>query len=144
MSCGVPIEVVQEIDRLLPIYPVRHSPAYVRGVINLRGEIVTVVDLRKKFCLPPNDLNSVMRIILVNSEDERVGFLVDAVDDIVRTSALHVAAPPAHLEKSVRRYVTGVLETNEKLFSLLDVKKLVKEDELAMSSEVSAMGDSHV
>jgi purine-binding chemotaxis protein CheW len=97
LLCGVEIRHVQEINKHLEITTVYHAPSYVRGVVNLRGHIVTVLDLRETFGLTPQPLHNAMRIVMVNLQGEPVGLLVDGVHDVVRAEGKDIQLPPANV-----------------------------------------------
>jgi purine-binding chemotaxis protein CheW len=108
IRCGIAITQIQEINKQIDMTPVHHAPAYIRGVINLRGQIVTVVDLRVKFGLPPLDLDEERCIVVVRWSGESIGLLADRIQDIVVTDAADILDPPANI-----RGVTGAFFFNE-------------------------------
>src|SRR5262244_4163501 len=83
IRCGIAITQIQEINKQIDMTPVHHAPAYVRGVINLRGQIVTVVDLRVKFGLPPLELDDERCIVVVGGSGGRIGLLADRIQGMV-------------------------------------------------------------
>ena len=82
---GVDIRQVQEINRRIKVTTVPHAPKYVRGVINLRGEVVTVVELRTILGLPPAEVTEQARTVVVRSKDEQVGLLIDQIGEVVKS-----------------------------------------------------------
>jgi purine-binding chemotaxis protein CheW len=108
IQCGIAITQIQEINKHTDMTPVHHAPAYVRGVINLRGQIVTVVDLRVKFGLPPLDLDEERCIVVVRWSGESIGLLADRIQDIVVADAADILDPPANI-----RGVTGAFFSND-------------------------------
>ncbi len=129
IACGVDINTVHEINRNLEITPVHLAPEYVRGVINLRGQIVTVIDLRKKFGMEPRALNNRMRVLVVHSEEENSGLLVDGVDDIASTLTDHVAQPPPHISSTLGKFLAGVYKRDNALVAILDVERILKPED---------------
>lgn len=121
INVGIPIERVQEINRQLDIFPVPQAPREVRGVINLRGDVVTILDLRQILAMPPAEIGPRTRVAVVDSTNERVGLLVDAVTDVVQVTPESAAAPPANLPHADARLFTGVGRLDEGLVWVLDV-----------------------
>ena len=127
ITCGVDIDMVREINRNIDITPVYLAPDYVRGVINLRGQIVTVIDMRKKFGMEMRELNKKMRILVVRFGDEDKGLLVDGVDDIVAGSSDQIELPPSHINSTICKYLQGVYKMEEQLVAIIDVNTILKQ-----------------
>src|SRR3989442_1916714 len=90
IRCGVAITQIQEINKQIAMTPVHQAPAYVRGVINLRGQIVTVVDLRSKFGLPPLELNEERCIVVVRWVGGNIAPMAGTTQDIILPAAAHI------------------------------------------------------
>ena len=125
---GVDIQHVQEINRHVEVTPVPHSPGCVRGVINLRGDVVTVLELRAILGLPPAALTSASRNVIVNAGSEKVGLLVDNVADVVATSAEGIESPPANVSGVAGRFFTGVCKLEGQLLVVLDINEVLAAD----------------
>ena len=125
---GVAIDQVQEINRNLNITPAPHAPACIRGVINLRGEVVTVVDLRAILNLPPATIGPDTRNVIVRSKNEHVGLLIDRVAEVVMTRQKSIEPPPANVGGVDGRFFTGVLKLKEELLVILDVDEALAID----------------
>ncbi len=125
LSCGLDISDVQEINKHIDITKAYGSPAYVRGIINLRGEIVTVIDLRQKFGIEMEEINENMRIVIVESQGENIGLLVDRIDDIVIADPQLIEPPPSNVSGVTGEYFTGVLKTDNSLITILDIHNLL-------------------
>ena len=135
---AIPILAVQEINRLMPITHVPHSPAAVEGVINLRGRIIPVVDMRKRFNLPRAQDTGDCRIVVVEVGRERrvIGFTVDRVHEVLRLDADIVdpaptlnnnaaAAENANLLRSPAvEFITGIGKLDDRLLILIDLERL--------------------
>ena len=125
---GVPILDVQEIKGQSLITPIPNAPPHLSGVMNLRGMIVPVVDLRVKFALPDAGYDRFTVIVLVAVGAKIVGMVVDAVSDVVDLPAAEIQAVPdlgAHVDAG---FVSGLARAGEKLIVLLDVAKVVEGD----------------
>ncbi len=126
---GVDILNVQEIIRPVDITRVPNAPAFVEGVINLRGRIVPVVDLRKRFNLPQRERDKNSRIIVVELGDKIVGFMVDAVREVLRVDASVIEPPPELAIGIDAHYITGVAKLDDRLLILLDLERILTEEE---------------
>jgi purine-binding chemotaxis protein CheW len=126
---GVDILKVQEIIRTVDITRVPRAPEFVEGVINLRGKIVPVIDLRKRFGIPKRDRDSETRIIVVELPDKVVGFLVDKVKEVIRVEKSIIEPPPELTTNVDANYITGVAKLRDRLLILLDLDKVLSVDE---------------
>ncbi|SHL01372.1 chemotaxis protein CheW [Rhodothermus profundi] len=126
---GVDILNVQEIIRPVDITRVPNAPAFVEGVINLRGRIVPVVDLRKRFNLPQRERDKNSRIIVVELGDKIVGFMVDAVREVLRVDPSVIEPPPELAIGIDAHYITGVAKLEDRLLILLDLERILSEEE---------------
>jgi len=118
---GADIRQVREINRHFELTPVPHAPACVRGVINLRGDVVTVVDLATILGLGQTEITKHARNVIVQSRGEHIGLLVDRVADTIRVPADAVEPPPANLHGADASLFTGVYRLEQDLVVLLDV-----------------------
>jgi purine-binding chemotaxis protein CheW len=126
---GVEILRVQEIIRLVDITRVPHAPAFVEGVINLRGRIVPVVDLRKRFRLAARPADKDTRIIVVELVDRVVGFMVDSVREVIRVDRTLIEPPPELAMGIDAHYITGVAKLEDRLLIMLDLDEVLTSDE---------------
>lgn len=134
---GVPITCVHEIVRVPEITNVPDSPAFVEGVINLRGKIVSVVDLRKRFGETQTKLNKKNRVIVVESEGKLVGLIVDAASEVLRIPHSEIEPPPRILADENAGYVTGVGKLKDRLIILVDLQKVLQRGDLRPASEIA-------
>jgi purine-binding chemotaxis protein CheW len=135
---GVPISLVHEIVRVPEITSVPESPDYVEGVINLRGKIVSIVDLRKRFGEKEITQNKKNRILVVEVENKMVGLIVDAASEVLRMSSDDVDNPPNVFEEGELNYVTGVGKLKDRLIILVELNKVLQKGELKRLGEVAA------
>jgi purine-binding chemotaxis protein CheW len=126
---GADIRQVEEINRHLDLTPVPHAPAIVRGVINLRGEVVTVIDLRTVLGLGETRIDKSTRNIVVNSKEEQIGLLVDRIADVVRMQSERLERPPANVHGVEGRFFTGVYKMDTELLAVLDVEAVLAADQ---------------
>ncbi|MHB8841684.1 MAG: chemotaxis protein CheW [Candidatus Aquicultor sp.] len=126
-SFGIDISLVQEIIRLQPITEVPRAPMYVKGVINLRGKVIPVVDLRERFNLGVDDETKATRIVVVNVLGNTVGMIVDAVSEVLRLATDAIEPPSTIVESVGSQYLKGIGKLEERLIILLDLDKLLVE-----------------
>jgi purine-binding chemotaxis protein CheW len=129
MLCGLDTHNVQEINHNFEITPVHRAPDYVRGVINLRGEIVTVIDLHQKFNLPPDVANSESddtQVVVVRYEEECIALLVDNIYDVVNAHKYDISTPPSNIDGINAAFINGVYRMENDLVIVLDLEELLK------------------
>jgi purine-binding chemotaxis protein CheW len=122
---GVDIHQVQEIKGYVPSTPLPNAPPYFKGVMNLRGVIVPVVDLRARFGMPPMDPTRLNVIIVVVASGRITGLLVDAVADVAELNGSEVQAPPDVCGAAPPDFVQGVARVGEELLILLNTDRIV-------------------
>ena len=127
---GVDILKVQEIIRMMPITKVPNAPAFVEGVINLRGKVIPVIDMRKRFGMAASTHNDQTRIEVMDLQGQVVGFVVDAVSEVLRIKESTVEPPPPVVAGIGSEYMRGVGKLEDRLLILLDLDKLLDEKEL--------------
>lgn len=126
---GIPITQVKEIIRLTTPTKIPKSPAFIEGVINLRGEIMPIVDLKKRFELELSEYDSDARIIVVEISDHICGITVDAVSEVLRISTSSIEPPPGMMANIDVEYIAGVGKVEDRLLIILDIDKLFNDDE---------------
>lgn len=128
---AVDILAVQEINRMMDLTRVPQSPPEVEGVINLRGKIIPVVDLRKRFGLPAADRTEQSRIVVVEINKRVLGFLVDRVNEVLRIDRGIVEPAPRMVCSIESEFIAGVGKLEDRLLILLDLEKLFRGDAVA-------------
>jgi len=128
---GVEILKVQEIRGFSTITPIPNTPRYLKGVMNLRGTIIPVVDLRSKFAMAEAEYNRFTVIIVVTVGAKVIGLIVDAVSDVLNIPKADIQATPDFGAQVETRFISGMAKAGEKLVVLLDIDKLLRGDELA-------------
>jgi purine-binding chemotaxis protein CheW len=122
--CGLPVDRVQEVVRHCRITPVPMAPAGVRGLINLRGHIVTAIDVRHRLGLDAADDDASMHVIL-RDDDGGISLLVDRVGDVVSVARSRWEEPPATLRGEARRHVRGAYKLDDRLLLVLDLEHML-------------------
>jgi purine-binding chemotaxis protein CheW len=128
---GINVMQVQEVLRVSEIAPVPGAPAYVLGIINLRGNVVTVIDTRARFGLPPSEVDDSSRIVVIESDKQVVGIMVDSVAEVVELRSSQIDSAPNVGNEESSRYIQGVATRDDNLLIVVDLKKLLSESEWA-------------
>ncbi len=129
--CGLDINIVQEINQDLQITKVPMSSDYVVGIMNLRGQIVTVIDQSQKIGFEPSTITEESRVIIVKSQNEHIGLLVDRVTEVFTTPLKDLADPPSNIKGVQGKYFKGVVHTSKnEILALLDVEAILAEDQV--------------
>ncbi len=126
---GVDILKVQEIIRMMEITKVPRAPDFVEGVINLRGKVIPIIDLRKRFGLITRDHDKHTRIIVIEINNMIVGFVVDSVSEVLRIPSNTVEPPPPVVSGLESEYISGVGKLEDRLLILLDLDRLLSGEE---------------
>lgn len=126
---GVNILQVQEIIRTMEITNVPRAPEFVEGVINLRGKVIPIVDMRRRFGLESKEHDKYTRIIVIENEILIVGFVVDSVSEVLRIPASAVQPPPPVVAGMDSEYIEGVGKLEDRLLILLDLDSLLDNEE---------------
>lgn len=127
---GVNVLKVREIIRMPAITRVPNTPHYIEGVINLRGKVIPIISMRKRFNLPEVENGSQTRIMVMDMEGELMGFIVDAVSEVIRIAESEIQPPPAVVNSAVEQEcLSGVINQTDRLLFFLDLEKLVSRDD---------------
>lgn len=123
--CGMDILNVQEINKLMDMTYVPQAPEYVNGILNLRGQIVTIINLGKKLGLTSTKMGDECRNIIVNSKDEYIGLLVDKISDVIRAEKTKLEPPPANIGGVHGKYFESVFKTEQSLIGVIDLEEVL-------------------
>lgn len=126
---GINVMQVQEVLRVTEIAPVPGAPDYVMGIINLRGNVVTVLDTRRRFGLPSHEMDDSTRIVVIESEQTVVGILVDSVAEVVELRRSAIESSPSVGNDESSKYIEGVANHDGELLILVDINKLLSDEE---------------
>lgn len=128
---------VQEINRMLQITKVPNAPAFVSGVVNLRGKVIPVIDLRTKLGLPIIEFDKNTRIVVVEVKDKTVGFIVDAVKEVLRIPT-NITEPPPELVTGINsEFIMAVGKLEDRLITLIDIEKVLSNSDTKTLAEVA-------
>ncbi len=126
---GIDTLRVQEVIIACDMTEVHHAPDYILGVINLRGRIVTIIDLGKKLNLFDAEPSEDSRIIIVDWDNEYVGLLVDAISDVIPVAKDRIVPPPSNVSGVQGRFIRGVYQTDNHLIAILDVEEVLSTED---------------
>ncbi len=126
LLCGIDVVRVQEINRNLDITVVHRAPDYVRGVLNLRGQLLTVIDLRRKLGMESVGIDSNMRVVVVRRDGVEVGLLVDQIVDIITADSLSTEPPPANVAGVGGIFFSAVYKMETALAAVLDLDRVLE------------------
>lgn len=122
---GLPIEKVISIEKIGEITRIPNAPDYIKGVINLRGEVIPVVNLKRKLNIGDNELNMNSRIIVVNEDEMVVGLIVDFSSEVLEIDREDIDKPPETKDNQLIEYISGIGKTSDRLIILLDLLKIL-------------------
>ena len=128
---GIQVMQVQEVLRVTEIAPVPGAPSYVLGIINLRGNVVTVIDTRSRFGLMQKENDDSTRIVIIEAERQVIGILVDSVAEVVDLKSTQIESAPNVGNDESSRYIQGVATRDGELLILVDLDRLMTEEEWA-------------
>lgn len=133
---GINVMQVQEVLRYTEIAPVPGAPGYVLGIINLRGNVVTVIDTRNRFGLESGEMTDNTRIVIIETEGHVIGILVDSVAEVVYLRQSEVETAPNVGNDESAKFIQGVCHKNDELLILIELNKLLTDTEWAELEEV--------
>lgn len=132
---GIEIKHVTEIIGIQPITEVPQLPDYVKGIINLRGKIIPVMDVRLRFKKKPREYNDRTCVIVVDIKDISIGLIVDSVSEVLSIQEQNIVPPPTMNKGIQNRYIKGIGKVGNEVKLILDCEKLLTEDEIISLSE---------
>jgi len=140
---GIPITALHEIVRIPEITAIPDAPAHLEGVINLRGKIISVVDLRKRFGKPATELTRHSRILVVEHRNRLVGMIVDSASEVLKVAETEIEPAPAMMKEGGLDCVTGLGKFQKRLIILLDIDRVLTVHEVNVTqSRESGPGKS--
>ncbi|GGA39567.1 chemotaxis protein CheW [Paenibacillus physcomitrellae] len=136
---GIDVDKVETIERILPITRVPKTYAFVKGVVNLRGVVIPVIDLRGRFGLPETEPTDQTRIIIVNVEDMQVGFIVDSANDVIDLDTDVIDTPPEVVGGIKAKYLDGVARiSDDRLLIMLNLSEVLNKSEIIQLEGIEA------
>lgn len=124
------INDVREIIEMQDIIPVPEFPEYAKGIINLRGSLIPIIDVRLRFCKKERDYNERTCIIILDLKTIEVGFIVDTVDEVMDIEKENISAVPKLSDSKTRKFIEGVGKTPQKIVMILNAQKMLNSEEI--------------
>ncbi|OUM98775.1 MAG: chemotaxis protein CheW [Paenibacillaceae bacterium ZCTH02-B3] len=136
-SYGIEVDKVRTIERMSPVTRVPKTPPFVKGVINLRGNVVPVIDLRGRFGLPEVEPDANTRIVIVSVADMEVGFIVDSANDVIDLTEDMIEDPPEIVGGVKAKYLRGVAKLEDgRLLVLLNLPEVLNKSEIVQLEQI--------
>lgn len=126
---GLDIDSISSIERMLEIFRIPNSPDYIEGLANLRGKVHTIFNLRRRFNLPCPEFDENTKVIIANTSAKEIGIIVDGVREIVKVDESEIEPAPKALSNLKDRFLSGTAKAGERLILLLDLEKVLSEEE---------------
>ncbi|MFC9707998.1 purine-binding chemotaxis protein CheW [Paenibacillus sp. JNUCC31] len=134
---GIEVDKVQTIERMMPITRVPKTLSFVKGVINLRGVVIPVIDLRGRFSLPESEYTDQTRIVIVGVDDMQVGFIVDSANDVIDIKRDAIDTPPEVVGGVKARYLRGVAKLEDsRLLIMLNLHEVLNKSEIVQLESI--------
>lgn len=125
---GIEISCVKEIINIVPITQVPSTPNYVKGIVNLRGDIVPIIEIRTRFRMPHMEYDDLTCIIVIEDGGEKIGFVVDAVNEVKYINKSKISSPPSVKLSYANQFVRNLGHVDDKVVLLIDRDKILSED----------------
>lgn len=138
---AIEITKVKEIILLEGITHIPQVPEFIEGIINLRGNVIPVIDLRKRFGLAVTERNDQTRVMVTRMEGRIIGLIVDSVSQVMKIPKSNIQPPPETIASMAGEYLLGVGKLEDRMIILLDIEKILRANEKASLSEVSGKND---
>ena len=141
---GIGIKQIFQILKPQEVFKVPNTPPFIEGLINLRGKVMTVFNLRKRFNMPDKENDEDTKILVIRMDEYLLGFTVDSVSEIVRVQDEDIVETPPTLTNFDKRFLSGVAKVEEKLILLLNLEKILTPDEENQMKEMVEENEAHV
>jgi len=141
---GIGIKQIFQILKPQEVFKVPNTPPFIEGLINLRGKVMTVFNLRKRFNMPDKENDEDTKILVIRMDEYLLGFTVDSVSEIVRVQDEDIVETPPTLTNFDKRFLSGVAKVEEKLILLLNLEKILTPDEENQMKEIVEENEAQV
>lgn len=136
---GVPILQVQEIVKMTEITELPNTPDFVQGIVNLRGKIIPIIDMRKRFGLPEETMDENWKILILKEEDVLFGVMVDQISEVEKVPATLIEKPPKIVAGVNGKFINGIAKTQNRLLILLDIAKILSDEEKELLQDIESV-----
>ncbi len=128
VTCALPINEIQEINKHMDFTRVENAPDYIRGISNLRGSIITVIDMRRKFGMESKPFDGDMRMVVVKNQGEQIGLLVDKMLDVLQAKSDDLDPTPSNINGVAGRYFSGIYKMEDRLAALINTEEILNQE----------------
>jgi len=125
---GMEIDTVKEIINTFDITPVPHTPDYIKGIMNLRGDIIPIIDVRTRFLMEPKEYDELTCIVVLEHKDGNIGLIIDSVNEVKYVPEKNISAPPAAKLNYVNQFIKNLGRTDSYVMLLIETQKLLFDD----------------
>ena len=133
---GVPILQDQEIVKMTEITEIPNTPDFVQGIVNLRGKIIPIIDMRKRFGLPEEEVNENWKILILKSDDVLFGVMVDQISEVEKVPATLIEKPPKIVAGVNGKFINAIAKMENRLLILLDIGKILSDEEKEILQDI--------
>ena len=133
---GVPILQVKEIVKMTEITEIPNTPDFVQGIVNLRGKIIPIIDMRKRFGLPEEEVNENWKILILKSDDVLFGVMVDQISEVEKVPATLIEKPPKIVAGVNGKFINAIAKMENRLLILLDIGKILSDEEKEILQDI--------
>lgn len=123
---GITIDSVIAIEKMENITRIPNSPKHIKGLINLRGDVITLISLRNRINMKDKEINNNSRIIVVSKDDITLGLIVDSSSEVIEINPNNIDSPPSTSENQSSTYINGIGKVEDRLIILLDLSKILE------------------
>lgn len=132
---GLNIENISSIERMLDIFKIPNTPDYIEGLANLRGKVLTIFNLRRRFNLASPEFDENTKIIITNTSASEIGIIVDGVREIIKVEDDEFDPAPQALNNVRDRFLSGTAKVGDRLILMLDLEKVLTEEEIKLAKK---------
>jgi purine-binding chemotaxis protein CheW len=135
---GIPLLEVRELISIPETTPIPYTPKYIKGIMNLRGQVISVVDLRTKLAIKPNEVTNENAVVIVEFEGVILGLIVDAINRVIQAAPEQIKEIPEVKSETNKDYINGVFQNQNELTVLLNLKNLFNVKEISLAVQKAA------
>ncbi|MDR2899235.1 MAG: chemotaxis protein CheW [Clostridiales bacterium] len=125
---GLEIDVVKEIINTIDITPVPHTPGYIRGIMNMRGDIIPVIDVRTRFMMESKPYDDMTCVVVIEEKDYNIGLVVDSVNEVKFIEEENISPPPSAKLRNVNQFIRNLGRSDGRVMLLVDTQKFLHDD----------------
>lgn len=140
---GIDVQEVRSIEKLQHITEIPNTPSFIKGIMDLRGEVIPIIDLKERLNLGFMQPSDDVRVLIAQIQDLQVGLIVDAATDVIDLDQEAIKPPPTMIQGIEQDFLHGVIQQEDRLFLLLNLEKVLKVEDLQVIKETVDLGGSN-